>query len=1012
MQIDQRSVDSPLELYSLRPEQDRWSRARLVLVCLAILIGFARPALATITLSSTTATVSAGGTDFFNFPGNIQTVTDSSLFSSFNHTLNNVVHGHKGTELDESASQDTEITNDTGADTLTITSKGSFAIEHKAPNPQDRQNQTSFTTSSLTIQFCTDKPYGLTASGSTQIQGPTGNYKMFPFFDGEGGAALSTSGLLPPGIDFNLAVSVGAIPTDTASASGVLPTGCWEISAQIGSGGTNEVGGGFTSPLTCKNNTGVCDPDPQAAAMNPAGPASGSYQIKFELGPTPPPGNIFPWVGVSGGGFGNPANWKPNNDIPSFVDGSRSDTALFQNLKTVTVDLSSSADRRPPPSLGTGACAGVITRSAGRLEVDNVASLEPLNGTLALDSISFDEPSLTVTNGGLLDLDQAAVCAQNAAIGTSGKTSVVTVTGSGLLQTLGRLSVGQTGGALLGVANGGVMQSEEVRIGDGSQAGTASVLNATWNTGDIAVGLESSGELTITKAGLMNSERAAIAFDLPPGPDPGLSSSSAGPCLNRTGTAGGVELSGTDSTWNTADFSIGALGCVDVTDHALLNNDQSLLGTNTLTMGGSNSGKARLLVGDGAVVKTHFLDVGEGGEAELDLSANGGAQMQVSGPMSIGSFSSSTGTGQVTIAGDPAISTDVLTADTISVGGKFGGADLALQAGARISSNSATVGVDGTGLVSLEGADGSTTWRIANPLTIGTSGTVLISKSTIDVVGTGSPGTVDNEGLMEGFGPDAIIALHKGLITNNGKIIGPITIDGNYDASSTGKLIGQISGLTKVSGKPAREAVASKGPPPPAQEPVVITGDADLSNTQVTLQFVNGFAPKKGDVIPGVQIQGTQSGTIGSIVTSGLAPGATFTIDPVSGNATAQTDAVAQPVVTIKGPTTIKESQTKGVKVQVSRKGDTSTAITVNYQVSGTATNGIDYGMLPGTVVIPAKKTSATFLILPYADGIFEPSETIELKLLAGDGYSVGLTSDTVIVLQNVDPKVKKPKKQ
>ncbi|HVN91614.1 MAG TPA: Calx-beta domain-containing protein [Candidatus Binataceae bacterium] len=918
-------------------------------------------------------------------------VSDNTLFTSFNRTAQVAVKGHSGVELDNRTSLDAEITQ-SDPDSMQITAVGSYSINHFAPKAADREDLSSSTSLLFElVQLCDDKPFSFSASASGQFAG-----------------AASVDSVL---MDVNLS-SVAATYLDLelgigAFSTPVNPVGSTSSTLSFPEGGCI----GVTISLDAKHNSPQTS-DPVKASQNPP-VTSGSFTVTITLGPEPPPGTVFPWTGKSSDAFGNQANWKPDNGIPEFLTGSRSDTASFQDLGTLSVDLSAAAERRPPPSNAIGLCAGVINQSAGQMIVNNVASLEPINGTLALDSISFDQPSLMITNGGLLDLDKAAVCAQNAVIGSGVKASGIAVRDSGFLQTLGRLSVGQLGLGALGVGNGGVMQSEEVRLGDGTAKGSANVANATWNTGDIVVGYQSTGELTITNTGLMNSETAAVAFDLPPGPDPGISAGST-PCLGRPGNAGGVELTGTNSTWNTQNFSVGPLGCVDVTNQAVLNNTaqpSQSLALNDMTLGGGNAGNARLLVDNGGTVKTETLEVGDQGSAKLDLEARGGSQIQVNSIVNIGSSSSPSAVAKVTVTGDPAVTTNALTVDSLKVGSANGAAGLTLEMGAKISSNSAEVGTgSGVGAVGLDGTGGSTTWRIANPLTVGTHGFVAINNSTIDVVGTGgSPGTVSNQGLISG-GTNALIALHHGLLTNTGEIIGPITIDGNYDASSTGSFVGQISGLTKVSGKPAREVVASKGPPPPAQGPVVITGDADLSNSQVMLQFVNGFAPKKGDVIPGVQIQGTQSGTIGSIVTSGLAPGATFTIDPVSGNATAQNDTVAEPVVTIKGPTTIKESQTKGVKVQVSRKGDTSTAITVNYQASGTATNGIDYATLPGTVVIPAKKTSATFLILPYLDGVFEPTETIELKLLSGDGYSVGLTSDIVIALQNVDPKLKKPK--
>src|SRR5712692_9265798 len=81
-------------------------RTTILALCLPIaMLATAAPAFATITMTSESATITAGGTDFFTFPGSSQTITDNALFTTFNHSLQNVVHGHNGTELDEFASQ-------------------------------------------------------------------------------------------------------------------------------------------------------------------------------------------------------------------------------------------------------------------------------------------------------------------------------------------------------------------------------------------------------------------------------------------------------------------------------------------------------------------------------------------------------------------------------------------------------------------------------------------------------------------------------------------------------------------------------------------------------------------------------------------------------------------------------------------------------------------------------------------------------------------------------------------
>ncbi len=54
-----------------------------------------------------------------------------------------------------------------------------------------------------------------------------------------------------------------------------------------------------------------------------------------------------------------------------------------------------------------------------------------------------------------------------------------------------------------------------------------------------------------------------------------------------------------------------------------------------------------------------------------------------------------------------------------------------------------------------------------------------------------------------------------------------------------------------------------------------------------------------------------------------------------------------------------------------------STPTVINYNVGGTATNGVDYNTIPTSVTIPANQLSTSFQITPVSDGIAEGLETI-----------------------------------
>jgi len=65
----------------------------------------------------------------------------------------------------------------------------------------------------------------------------------------------------------------------------------------------------------------------------------------------------------------------------------------------------------------------------------------------------------------------------------------------------------------------------------------------------------------------------------------------------------------------------------------------------------------------------------------------------------------------------------------------------------------------------------------------------------------------------------------------------------------------------------------------------------------------------------------------------------------------------------------------------VRRLGATNADLTVAYRIGGTASNGVDYAGLPGTITIPAGKRAASIVVVPIDDALPEPIETVLLEL-------------------------------
>ena len=77
--------------------------------------------------------------------------------------------------------------------------------------------------------------------------------------------------------------------------------------------------------------------------------------------------------------------------------------------------------------------------------------------------------------------------------------------------------------------------------------------------------------------------------------------------------------------------------------------------------------------------------------------------------------------------------------------------------------------------------------------------------------------------------------------------------------------------------------------------------------------------------------------------------------------------------------------------------------LTINYTISGTATNGTDYGMLSGMVTLPTSITTVKVQVDPTGDTNIESNETVILTLAAGTNYAIGTTNTQTGTISNDD---------
>ncbi len=88
-------------------------------------------------------------------------------------------------------------------------------------------------------------------------------------------------------------------------------------------------------------------------------------------------------------------------------------------------------------------------------------------------------------------------------------------------------------------------------------------------------------------------------------------------------------------------------------------------------------------------------------------------------------------------------------------------------------------------------------------------------------------------------------------------------------------------------------------------------------------------------------------------------------------------------------PASVTEDGAGELVYTFTRTGSTAAALPVSYTVGGTASSGVDFTALPGTVTIPAGATSATVSVNPTDDTTDEPNETIIVTVTDTAAYDV-----------------------
>ncbi|WP_272481071.1 beta strand repeat-containing protein, partial [Microcystis aeruginosa] len=175
--------------------------------------------------------------------------------------------------------------------------------------------------------------------------------------------------------------------------------------------------------------------------------------------------------------------------------------------------------------------------------------------------------------------------------------------------------------------------------------------------------------------------------------------------------------------------------------------------------------------------------------------------------------------------------------------------------------------------------------------------------------------------------------------------------------------------------------------------------DYTRTGTNSTVTFAAGSSTATVTVDPTADTTVESNETV--ILT--LAAGTGYTI----GTTNAVTGTITNddfPSITLAvSPSSVTEDGTTNLVYTFTRTGSTTSALTANYTVGGTATNGTDYTSIPTSVTFAANSSTATVTVDPTADTTVESDETVILTLTSGTGYTVGTTTPVTGTITNDD---------
>ena len=556
-------------------------------------------------------------------------------------------------------------------------------------------------------------------------------------------------------------------------------------------------------------------------------------------------GTAAVWNGGTGEWFQFPTNWicfpggyscpPPSGGDWDVTIGA--DTGNGPLNGTVFLDMPVTVNS---VTLGDGAQGTLNVSGSNTLDAYwiNVGNLSPYFG------------SLNISDGGRVSDSIAYIGVLGGSVGN------VTVSGTGSqwnTSASDQFYIGDYGQGTLTISNGGAVNSNGAYLAF-QPGSTGNVLisgsGSQWNiSGTLNVGLYGQGTLTIQNGGVVNSSDAGIGG-------------------YGTGSSGVVTVSGTGSEWNVGSLFVGdasyGQGTLNIRNGGTVNTDEGVyIGPGTVTVSGSGS---RWNV-------DYSFVVGNGGSGSLNISSGAivsssiGINIEPLSSLSIHNAGILNTVGGFAFVGGSALVTDPGSQWTYDFGVIVAGSgSLTVQNGAVLEGDDGDVGYHNLGRPTVMITGSGSQWNMTESLDVGTNGSALLTVNngalvSAQTIRIGTLGEIDAKGGT----------LKYGSLQNDG-ILDPVGVAHLIGDQLTVNPDGQVF-------------LDAMGKDPGEYGQLDITGSA-IFDGEMVLNFIDGFAPKKGEQFDLINISGNGDFLGNIFKIEGLLPGFEYSLSFMDGQFT------------------------------------------------------------------------------------------------------------------------------